>query len=107
MIIKLKSLCSESIHDRIGKCYELAGRYVTSNPNSILVHGKLINPYTRGFKELDHAWVEDGGDILDPVMDIKMPKEAYESWFKVKPYKKYTHTEVLKLTLETGNWGPW
>jgi hypothetical protein len=98
---------SEEKHSRKGKCYELTGRYVSTHPDSILVHGKLVNPFVKGLPEIEHAWVEIGDKIFDPIMDITWPKQAYESLFHAKPYKKYTQEEVLKITLRTEHWGPW
>ena len=74
---------------RLGLCYELSGRYVSTHPNSILVHGRLVNPFKQGHVELDHAWIENGNEILDPVMDKIWSKDVYESLFNVKIYKKY------------------
>ena len=48
-----------------------------------------------------------GDEIFDPVMDKVWPKAVYESLFKTKEEKRYTFQEVLKITLQTGNWGPW
>jgi hypothetical protein len=108
-MIKLKNLIGESSpkHPRMGRCYELSGRYVSVHPNSVLVHGKLINPFIIGLPEVEHAWVEIGNEILDPVMDITWPKETYESMFHTKPYKKYSHDDVIRISMKTGNWGPW
>ena len=45
----------EEKNPRLGKCYELTGKYVSGHPNEILVHGKLINPTTKGNAEIDHT----------------------------------------------------
>ena len=94
---------------RRGRCYELSGRYVSVHPDTILVHGKIVNPIERKglLKEIEHAWVEEGNEIFDPCMDVRWPKQIYESFFKAKPYKKYTHDEVNKISLKTRHWGPW
>ena len=106
--IRLSGKLSEAkTNPRLGLCYELSGRYVSGHPEAILVHGRLTNRFERGHKEIEHAWVEEGNKIFDPVMDKVWPKETYEGVFNVKVYKKYTHIEVLKMTLEYKNWGPW
>ena len=92
---------------RLRRCYELSGRYVSGHPEAILVHGELTDPFGVGQKTLKHAWVEMGDEIFDPVMDKVWPKAVYESLFKTKEEKRYTFQEVLKITLQTGNWGPW
>jgi hypothetical protein len=97
----------EKRNHRLGKCYELSGRYVSVHPHSILVHGTLINPFNKGHPVLDHAWVEIGNEIFDPVMDKTWPKQVYESLFKVKIEKKYTYDEVIKMMDTHSNWGPW
>ena len=74
----------------------------------ILVHGKLRrNPFGIGLREVDHAWVEEGNEIFDLCMDIRLPKKVYEDLFEVVVYKKYTHDEVNRITLKIQHWGPW
>ena len=93
---------------RLGLCYELSGRYVSHHQGSILVHGRLTNPFGAGHKELDHAWVIlPNEEVFDPVMDKIWPKGVYEGLFKTKVHKKYTHDEVIRITSHTGHWGPW
>ena len=110
-MIRLKDIVneiiSESKNSRLGLCYELSGRYVSNHPDAILVHGRLTNPFGKGFTELDHSWVEEENEIFDPVMDRRWPKEVYESLFNVKIYQKYSYEEVLKTILKYEHWGPW
>jgi hypothetical protein len=94
-------------NSRVGKCYELAGRYVSGHPDSVLIHGKLINPFSKGMSEVEHAWVEEGDEIFDPVMDKRFPKNHYEKLFNVTVYHKYTYEQVLNMTLRHEHWGPW
>lgn len=98
-------------NDRITRCYELSGRYVTEHigENCILVHGKITNPMHngKGFKTIDHAFVEIKSCIFDPVMNIKWPKDAYYRFFSVVENNRYTLNEVLEKTVESGTWGPW
>ena len=107
--IKLQGKLSESKkpNSRLGLCYELSGRYVSGHPESILVHGKITNPFAKGLPEVEHAWIEIGNEILDPVMDLTWPKNIYEDFFKAKIYKKYSFMDTIKITDKTGNWGPW
>lgn len=108
---------NEAKNPRLGRCYELSGRYVVEHPSeaAILVHGTVINPFknklhTTGEKllpKIDHAWVEVDGDIYDPVMDITWQKNVYEDFFKAETTKKYTYRELLPILDKEGNWGPW
>lgn len=95
------------IDKRLGRCYELSGRYVIRHHGWTLVHGTLINPFIMGHPKLPHAWCEKGNEILDPVMNKIWPKDVYEGLFKAKIHKKFTQKEVLQLTDKHGNWGPW
>lgn len=94
-------------NSRLGLCYELSGRYVSVHPDAVLVHGRLVNPFMKGHKELDHGWVEEGGEIFDPVMNKRWPKDVYENLFKAKIYKKYTFKEVIQMMDKYLHWGPW
>ena len=98
---------SKKPNNRLWRCYELSGRYVSGHPESILVHGKITNPFAKGLPEVEHSWVEDGNEIFDPVMDLRWPKNVYEDFFKAKIYKKYSFMDTIKITDKTGNWGPW
>lgn len=100
------------LQGRLGRCYELAGRYVSSKPGAILVHGHIFNPFNRngdgkGFGDIDHAWVEEGGRIFDPVMDKWWAKDVYYGLFSVQEYARYEYEQVLKMTLQNRHWGPW
>ena len=108
-MIKLKHLIGESIpkNPRLGRCYELSGRYVSVHPKSVLVHGTLKNPFQKGLSVIEHAWIEIGDEIFDPVMDRTWPKNVYEDFFHAQPKKKYSHDDVNRITDKTGNWGPW
>ena len=97
----------EPIAKRLGRCYELCGKYVMYHDGWTLVHGKLTNPFESGHPEMEHAWVEKGDEIFDPVMHKIWPKQVYESLFKAKIKKKYSQREVFQITDKTANWGPW
>ena len=92
---------------RLGKCYELSGRYVSEHPNAILVHGKIYNRWTKGYPSVDHAWVEEGNEVFDPVWGKRLPLFFYYELFNAEVHKKYSYEEVLKKMLREGNWGPW
>ena len=92
---------------RLGLCYALSGKYVSSHPKATLVHGQLINPFGKGYKVLDHGWVEEGDEVFDPVMDKRWPKAAYYGLFQAKVFNTYTFSDVNRITSECGHWGPW
>lgn len=117
---------------RLGRCYELSGRFVTIEEHEgmrgiTLVHGTIQGG---GNPTLDHAWVEyvdttmEQGAlehlklspeqaamaslfIFDPVLDEKMPVEAYAWFAHAKPQRRYTVDEARKLAVDSGHWGPW
>jgi len=97
----------EPIDKRLGRCYELSGKYVMHHDGWELVHGLLVNPFASGHPKMEHAWVEKGNEVFDPVMHKIWPKDVYYSLFKVKVHKKFSQREVFQITDKTGNWGPW
>ena len=95
------------VTDRSGLCYELSGRYVSNHPDAILIHGHIQNPFNKGLRELDHAWVIEDDEVFDPVMNDRCPKKVYYSLFDVKEFHRYDHENVLKNMLRHKHWGPW
>ena len=115
-MIKLKDLIGEvrgrkkTASSGLGRCYELAGRYVSTHPDTILVHGKLVNKFTVGMREVEHAWIEEGDEIIDlcQVENLKkLPKAVYEGLFQPVSLKKYSYNDVIRITTHIGHWGPW
>jgi hypothetical protein len=96
---------SEPFEDRLGRCYELAGRFATSNADCTLVYGSIQG---NGKPRLDHAWVElPGGDCWEPITNKVWPAIVMERLFGTIPHKKYSNEEVLKNSLKYEHWGPW
>ena len=97
---------------KLGRCYELSGRYVLDHPNYNLVHGTITRKdgYT-----IDHAWTEKNTQmgqynmsmVFDPVMDLELPWDAYERLLGAKVKKKYNATQMSKSMLGAKHWGPW
>ena len=102
-------------HDnpRLGKCYELSGRYVIDGmfipdrERATLVHGRLVNPFGVGHPLLDHAWIETDDEIYDPVMDKTWGRAIFYSLFKPTVFKRYNREEARKMILKHKHWGPW
>lgn len=107
-----RKISSTTQNDRLGRCYELAGRYVSHHPEAILVHGHIWNPWNRngtgmGFTDIDHAWVEENGRIYDVVMDKWWDKVLWDQLFNAKEFQRYSYEQVLKSMVRNKHWGPW
>ncbi len=111
-IEKLKRVINEaltkkdkSLRSRLGQCYVLSGRYVSSHPGSTLVHGSIEG---MGNPRIGHAWVElEDGQIFDPIVNQTFDPYVYNAFFKAIIDNKYTFSDTLKITVSTGHWGPW
>ena len=99
---------SQPCSPRLGQCYVLSGRYVLNNSNAILVHG-TINGIRFTGKDFDnlHAWVEEGDEVFDPVLDKRFPKDMYYEVMNAKSHKKYDQEKMMVIMLREGHWGPW
>jgi 8-oxo-dGTP pyrophosphatase MutT (NUDIX family) len=100
----------EPKNPRLGKCYELAGRYVLHHQSAILVHGKLKNPFfdnTKYLPYVEHAWVEENGKIFDLIPDRWWDKDIFNTIYQPKIYKTYNSHEVSANILKYNHWGPW
>jgi len=99
---------SQSFPDRLGQCYVLSGRYILGNDNAILVHG-TINGIRWTGKDFNnpHAWIEENGEVYDPVMDWRLPIDAYYGMMQAKPLKKYDSEQASINMLNYNHWGPW
>lgn len=99
-----------TFQSRLGQCYVLSGRYIFNHPDEglLLVHGTINGRRWTG-KDLNnpHAWIEDGEEVFDPVLDKKMPKEMYYELMNAVPDHKYTFKQVCKITAKNKHWGPW
>ncbi len=101
------------MEDRLGECYILSGRYVMSNPDSVLIHGSVNGN--------NHAWVEmtknipdntTGNEyslatVFDPVLGEEYPKEYYYKQLNAQVIKQYSSGEVMKTMMRYNHWGPW
>lgn len=94
-----------SFQDRLGRCYELAGRYASANERDTLVHGSIQG---LGNPRIQHAWVAlENGNIWEPTTGEYWPKQAFEGLFHPQEDKHYGFEEALKNTLRYKHWGPW
>lgn len=90
---------------RLGRCYELAGRYVMENPTATLVHGSIQG---MGNPRLDHAWAETrGGNIYEPITDREWEPKVFDAVFNPKERATYGGHDSLVKMVDTGHFGPW
>jgi hypothetical protein len=91
--------------DRLGRCYELAGNWVSSRPNAVLVHGSIQGP---NMPRIDHAWaITVDGAVYEPVSDRLYSPDEFGDLFDDEEERHYTAQQVWATTLKTGHWGPW
>lgn len=101
----------EAFRDRLGRCYELAGRFVVTDFANPAARGsKLVHGSIQGFgnPRIGHAWViMPDGTRYDPVADEEFDPEVHESYFNAIEDNVYDADEVRVWTVKTGHWGPW
>ena len=93
---------------RVGRCYELAGRFQQDNQGWILVHADLYQsggPYAGA--AIDHAFVEHEGVVFDPVLAKTMPLPEYYAVYGVTHARKFDARTAAGLLLKENHWGPW
>lgn len=91
--------------DRLGYCYELAGRYVLSNPGSRLVHGSIQG---FGHPRIGHAWAIDAdNEVFEPTSGKWYPPDEFEEGFNPEVARVYDDTEARVEMLKAQHWGPW
>ena len=94
------------IHKRLGLCYELAGRYANTHKDVDLIHGSITNRLGDG-KTIDHAWIEKGDHVFDPVIDEWFDEAVYEALYGTKEKIRFNTEGVLINILKYKHWGPW
>ena len=99
-----------------GDCYEVAANYVLDHAFIVgkdqhltLVHGVVTGQGPIEGIQYGHAWVEDGGTVIDLSngRDIRFPKALYYSLGDCKPKFVYTPEQVREKVLSIGHYGPW
>lgn len=112
-----------TIHSRLGRCFELAAIFVVRNLEWKLVHGVIIDEKFGTGGALVHAWCEKEDRVYDPVLGNELPIYAYYDLYgvvdyKVDRYKKikkipeslkveYTSKEAMENLSKSENYGPW
>ncbi len=96
---------NEPLKDRLGRCYELAGRFANHNEGSILVHGSIEG---FGNPRINHAWVIlDPNTIWEPTGNKEWLKDVFENVFHPVEDDRFTSTQANINLLKHMNWGPW
>ena len=100
-----------------GTCYQDALHYMEkhSDKKLRLVHGLVTGQGPIEGIRYNHAWVEDGNEVIDPSLKelgrsvYTFPKDLYYAIgnIKEKTTFRYNHKEMVKKMLEIGTYGPW
>jgi len=104
-----------SMSRRLGKCYELSGRYLLDRRDDTnLVHGS-IEGSIEGFgnPRIKHAWVEvldkDGKvtGIYEPITNAIQDPASFGAYFSAHVDRRYPAREGLVNMVKHGHFGPW
>lgn len=102
-----------------GDCYEANGQYFMgeavfpgSNKTLRLVHGEVAGQGPLEGTNYGHAWVEDGGTVIDVSngRNLRMPKATYYAMGQIDRINNmhvYTAERFRRRVLDSGHWGPW
>ena len=99
-----------------GDCYEAAGKYMFENRmadcNLVLVHGEVVGQGALEGVTYGHAWVEDGGTVIDKSngRDIRLPKVLYYALGQIDQIGntvQYSWPDTREKILNYEHWGPW
>ena len=98
-----------------GDCYEVSGKYLMDNgmygrnPDLVLVHGIVHGQGKIKGIPYGHAWVEDGGEVIDRSngRDLRLPKELYYALGGISETRRYSISDMRKKVNEHEHWGPW
>ncbi|AAN02115.1 gp61 [Mycobacterium phage Barnyard] len=104
-----------SIPEATGDCYEAALNYLMDHRDELhlrLVHAEVAGQGPLEGITLGHAWVEDGGWVIDRSngRNIRMPKWQYYAIGKVLEINnihRYTFQQAAETCLKYGHYGPW
>ena len=90
-----------------GDCYVQAFHYVQSHPNTTLVHGIVTGQGAIEGIQYNHAWVEEGNNVIDKTVNLTIPIIIYYAIGNIKLVKKYSFKETIENALRYGTYGPW
>lgn len=112
-MIRLKDLINELKGG--GDCYWTAGRFMTDTAKDdtryTLVHGMVNGQGSLSGLRFGHAWIEDGGIVIDNSngKHKKYPKDLFYKVGKIvkSDNKYYNQTQTMVWMLKSKHWGPW
>lgn len=90
---------------RLGRCYELAGRFASHHDGVALIHGSI-----QGFgnPRIDHAWVElPDGNVWEPASGQVWDRAVFDVLYHPKVGQRFSHMDVLVNLCRERHWGPW
>jgi len=97
--------------NRHSRCYELSIKTMFDLADAgksdgvVLVHGR-VTVVVSG-RVIDHAWLEGGGEVYDPVSDTTRPIAEYLARHQAVAERRYTLREMCDTMLEHHHEGPW
>jgi hypothetical protein len=99
---------TEALSERLGRCYELSGRYVHHDADATLVHGQ-VRWLGLSFRDpIPHAWVVlADGSVFDPVLNLHIEQHQWDRWMEAAVEQTYTQQQSMVMTVRTGHWGPY
>lgn len=103
----LSEFVNESLNQRLGQCYELSYKYVSSNPGWELVHGYITDSNFGTGHTIDHAWCQKGNKTFDPVLEKEYSKQDHKKIFNPEIVKVYTFEQVMDNAVKYMHYGPW
>lgn len=92
---------------REGRCYELAFRFLSDNPEGArLIHALVYSPALH--RNIGHALVDVRSELIyEPVLaGFFIKNQLYES-YHVEELASYSRVEAATLLLSSRNYGPW
>ena len=97
------------MENRLRRCYELAGNFVSDNRNYELIHGWIVDKNFGTGNRIPHAWCRniEQGTLYEPVLDIELPVDAFKILFNPEIDVVYSSAEARKQMVETGHYGAW
>jgi hypothetical protein len=96
---------NEPFDQRIGRCYELAGRVAARNFDAVLVHGSIEGG---GKPRIGHAWINlKDGSIWEPATNMIWASDAFHRFFNTRVHASYDISTVQHECARYRHWGPW
>jgi len=125
----------ETIEERLGKCFELSGKFILEHPGWSLVHAVIKDTVNKSGAQVIHSWCEKEDAaidvvtkkkdrlVYDSVLNEELPLRLYYGLYGIIDYRyhdherrlkvpetlliRYTFEEAFKLIQETRTYGPW